>query len=58
MEFIREVSISDFPCKFFIYIKEDKESKISTVKMTWFKHTNKYLDDINYDIFIPHIWCR
>jgi hypothetical protein len=42
--------MSDFPCKFFIYIDKDKENNISTVKITLFKHIDKYLDHINYNI--------
>jgi hypothetical protein len=53
MEYICQVSTFEFPCKFFIYIEGNKENKISTVKMTRFKHVNKYLDDINYNISTP-----
>jgi hypothetical protein len=45
--------MSVLPYKFFIYIEENRENKISSVKMTGFKHIDKYLDDINYNVSIP-----
>jgi hypothetical protein len=50
MEYINNVSMSDFPCKLFICIEGNRENKVSTVKMTRFKRINTYLKDISYDV--------
>jgi hypothetical protein len=42
MEYICDVKESDFPCKFFVLNVEPD----TTVRMTWLKHINTYLNEI------------
>jgi hypothetical protein len=49
MKYICDVSMSDFPYKFFIYIEGNWENKVSTAKMTALKHINTYLENISYN---------
>jgi hypothetical protein len=51
-DYICDVRMSDFPCKFFIYTKGYE----ITVRMTRFKHTDKYLNDIDDDLTIPPVY--
>jgi hypothetical protein len=55
MDYICDVDMSDFPCKFFI----KTEGKDTTVRMTQFKHIDTYLDDIDYNVSIaPQLKTR
>jgi hypothetical protein len=48
MDYICDVDMSDFPCKFFI----KTEGKDTIIRMSRFKHIDTYLNDIDYNISI------
>jgi hypothetical protein len=50
MQYICKVKWQDFPCKFFVY-----NFGYTSVAMTRFKRIDKYLDDVNRQIYFNFI---